>query len=469
MQEHLFPVPPGTAVPPGPHTGAPIPNWQLLMGSGFPNLQQSLSSFTSAVSDGRPPTHPSTSTTRPSQPRTSSKSAADANDESAAAGGAESAAAKAAKRKRNSPTPWTEEEHKLFLQGLSKYGKGNWRVISSEILQSRTPIQIASHAQKYFEHINGSNAKRRRTSIFSTVMEDGSLPCVMSGSSGDFSSSLTNGTLLLGTPSGVDSALSDGLAPGTAPAGAPLPSMSLTFGSPPGFGSPSAAPLDPASITQIPPAASLGPSLKDSGFGSVLVDVKTEPDATEDASLATGGGKQPDVTTQPLPTLQPLQADTTQPAAPAPDRVAEGCAARHRLQDVPPQEMLVQGMLSLSDTGDDKVDVQDKDVESAVTVELPTAPATQLNADTTVAHDEQPTASTSPQNLTVDGDVVSGDAVHIREDATEAHMSGVLDDSALLELEVLKVPSGDALGVLEDLHGQHTIDELDEHAHPSTS
>lgn len=46
--------------------------------------------------------------------------------------------------------PWTEEEHKTFLRGLSKLGKGDWRGISREFVRTRTPTQVASHAQKYF-------------------------------------------------------------------------------------------------------------------------------------------------------------------------------------------------------------------------------------------------------------------------------------------------------------------------------
>ncbi|XP_014499363.1 transcription factor MYBS3-like [Vigna radiata var. radiata] len=45
---------------------------------------------------------------------------------------------------------WTEEEHRVFLLGLQKLGKGNWRDISKSFVKTRTPVQVASHAQKYF-------------------------------------------------------------------------------------------------------------------------------------------------------------------------------------------------------------------------------------------------------------------------------------------------------------------------------
>ncbi|KAI3930251.1 hypothetical protein MKW92_023927 [Papaver armeniacum] len=55
-------------------------------------------------------------------------------------------AARSRERKRG--VPWTEEEHKLFLLGLQKVGKGDWRGISRNFVKTRTPTQVASHAQK---------------------------------------------------------------------------------------------------------------------------------------------------------------------------------------------------------------------------------------------------------------------------------------------------------------------------------
>ncbi|KAK4350001.1 hypothetical protein RND71_029314 [Anisodus tanguticus] len=53
-------------------------------------------------------------------------------------------------QERRKGIPWTEEEHRLFLLGLDKFGKGDWRSISRNFVISRTPTQVASHAQKYF-------------------------------------------------------------------------------------------------------------------------------------------------------------------------------------------------------------------------------------------------------------------------------------------------------------------------------
>ncbi len=47
---------------------------------------------------------------------------------------------------------WTKSEHEEFLKGYQKYGN-NWKKISEEYVPTRTKIQLASHAQKYFERI----------------------------------------------------------------------------------------------------------------------------------------------------------------------------------------------------------------------------------------------------------------------------------------------------------------------------
>lgn len=54
---------------------------------------------------------------------------------------------------------------RLFLLGLEKYGKGDWRSISRNFVVTRTPTQVASHAQKYFIRLNSMNKDRRRSSI----------------------------------------------------------------------------------------------------------------------------------------------------------------------------------------------------------------------------------------------------------------------------------------------------------------
>ncbi|KAG1670541.1 hypothetical protein FOA52_015406 [Chlamydomonas sp. UWO 241] len=62
---------------------------------------------------------------------------------------------------RNKGAPWDETEHRAFLKGLSSLGKGNWRGISRMFVPSRSPTQVASHAQKYFLRVASGGGKRR--------------------------------------------------------------------------------------------------------------------------------------------------------------------------------------------------------------------------------------------------------------------------------------------------------------------
>lgn len=47
--------------------------------------------------------------------------------------------------------------------GLMKYGKGDWRNISRNFVVTKTPTQVASHAQKYYirQKVSGGKDKRR--------------------------------------------------------------------------------------------------------------------------------------------------------------------------------------------------------------------------------------------------------------------------------------------------------------------
>ncbi|XP_075494483.1 transcription factor SRM1-like isoform X2 [Primulina tabacum] len=76
---------------------------------------------------------------------------------------------------RKAARPWTEDEHRLFLHGLEKYGKGDWKSISRYVVLTRNPTQVASHAQKYFERQEKEDQTKKRKSIFDDSNADSSV------------------------------------------------------------------------------------------------------------------------------------------------------------------------------------------------------------------------------------------------------------------------------------------------------
>jgi SHAQKYF class myb-like DNA-binding protein len=49
---------------------------------------------------------------------------------------------------------WSDQEHEVFLEGLTKYGK-QWKTIAT-LIGTRTVVQVRTHAQKYFQKMEKS-------------------------------------------------------------------------------------------------------------------------------------------------------------------------------------------------------------------------------------------------------------------------------------------------------------------------
>lgn len=112
--------------------------------------------------------------------------------------GKRSSLVRAPEQERKKGVPWTEEEHKLFLLGLKKYGKGDWRNISRNFVITRTPTQVASHAQKYFIRQLSGGKDKRRASIhdITTVNLSEKIGTCSSEDTGNRSTSPQNSMLL---------------------------------------------------------------------------------------------------------------------------------------------------------------------------------------------------------------------------------------------------------------------------------
>ncbi|PHT46475.1 hypothetical protein CQW23_15633 [Capsicum baccatum] len=61
---------------------------------------------------------------------------------------------------------------RLFLRGLAIYGRGDWRSIARNCVITRTSMQVASHAQKYFNRLKAVNKENRRMSIHDITIVD---------------------------------------------------------------------------------------------------------------------------------------------------------------------------------------------------------------------------------------------------------------------------------------------------------
>jgi hypothetical protein len=70
-------------------------------------------------------------------PKKGGGSGANASKNGANGAKAKSAPAKTTDQERRKGIPWTEEEHRLFLLGLAKFGKGDWRCVLLKLVPIR--------------------------------------------------------------------------------------------------------------------------------------------------------------------------------------------------------------------------------------------------------------------------------------------------------------------------------------------
>lgn len=66
---------------------------------------------------------------------------------------------------------WTKEEHEIFMLGLEKRPHIPWTEVAA-MVQTRTPRQTRTHAQKYFQKL----ARRKRKQCNSQSVKNNELP-----------------------------------------------------------------------------------------------------------------------------------------------------------------------------------------------------------------------------------------------------------------------------------------------------
>ncbi|XP_050918077.1 transcription factor MYBS3 [Lathyrus oleraceus] len=56
--------------------------------------------------------------------------------------------------------PWSQQEHDLFVMGLTEYGKGKWSKIAKHYVCNKTPQQVQCYARSFFKYLPASYVHR---------------------------------------------------------------------------------------------------------------------------------------------------------------------------------------------------------------------------------------------------------------------------------------------------------------------
>jgi SHAQKYF class myb-like DNA-binding protein len=71
--------------------------------------------------------------------------------------------------RRSATVRWTRDEHARFLEGLERFGVGQWCSIARHCVPSRSPAQVASHHQKFAIRSNLPQERRHKASLLDST------------------------------------------------------------------------------------------------------------------------------------------------------------------------------------------------------------------------------------------------------------------------------------------------------------